>query len=79
MTQDDELTATTIDEIATELSTLLSIHGRPGRTMAFALVLIEDGQGAGKVVASGDNDAEVAEGLEFLAAQLRTNGLERAG
>lgn len=71
MTQDDELTAATIDEIADELSTLLTIHARPGRTMAFALVLVEDGAGAGKIVTSGHNDAEVAEGLEFLAAQLR--------
>lgn len=79
MTQEDELTAAAIDEIADELNALLSIHGRPGRTMAFALVLIDDGQGAGKVVASGDNAEEVAEGLEFLAAQLRAEGLERRG
>lgn len=76
MTQDDELTATTIDEIATELSTLLSIHARPGRTMAFALVLTENGKGAGKVVSVGDNAEEIAEGLEFLAHQIR-GGLER--
>lgn len=70
MTQDDELIEAAIGEITDELSALLSIHARPGRTMAFALVLIDDGQGAGKVVISGDNNVEVAEGLEFLAAQL---------
>ena len=70
MTQEDELIEAAIGEITDELSALLSIHARPGRTMAFALVLIDDGQGAGKVVISGDNNAEVAEGLEFLAAQL---------
>lgn len=74
MTQDEmqHLTDETIDEMVVELDTLLRLHARPGRSMFLALVLSEGGQGAGKVVATGDALLEGAEGLEFLAAQLRS-------
>ena len=70
-----EETGTIVDEIASELETLLTIHAKPGRTMVLALVLVEDGEGAGKVVMSGDlANEEGAEGLEFLAPELRGQG-----
>lgn len=77
MTQDetyDPSLRETLDAVTVHLEALLAEHVRPGRTMVLAVIVSEDGMSGAQQIASGDNVLEGANGLEFLAAQLRAEG-----
>lgn len=78
MTQDEifnpEALGEVIDAVTVRLEELLAVYALPGRSMVLAVVVTQDGMGGGHTVMSGDALLEGAEGLEFLAAQLRGQG-----